>query len=132
MTRNVPNGVQIVVLTYLIPGELSSSILSGVVYIKFVKTSSAAKALEEMNGKMIPNSTRAIKVLVASSRNQGSSRSENEQDKCVRLFVIVPKEMSEEDLSAEFTKYGDLESVSVIKDKVTKERKGFAYIKYQK
>lgn len=85
-----------------------------------------------MNGKMIPNSTRAIKVLVASSRNQGSSRSENEQDKCVRLFVIVPKEMSEEDLSAEFSKYGDLESVSVIKDKVTKERKGFAYIKYQK
>lgn len=104
----------------------------GVVYIKFVKTSSAAKALEEMNGKMIPNSTRAIKVLVASNRNQGSSRSENEQDKCVRLFVIVPKELSEEDLSAEFTKYGDLESVSVIKDKVTKERKGFAYIKYQK
>lgn len=81
---------------------------------------------------MIPNSSRAIKVLVASSRNQGSSRSENEQDKCIRLFVIVPKEMTEEDLTTEFQKYGDLDSVSVIKDKMTKERKGFAYIKYQK
>lgn len=85
-----------------------------------------------MNGKLIPNSTRAIKVLVASSRNQGSSRSENEQDKCIRLFVIIPKDMSEEELTNEFKQYGDLDSVSVIKDKLTKERKGFAYIKYQK
>ena len=40
--------------------------------------------------------------------------------------------MSEEELTIEFEKYGDLESISVIKDKVTKERKGFAYVKYHK
>ncbi|KAG4078717.1 hypothetical protein HA402_015307 [Bradysia odoriphaga] len=104
----------------------------GIVYIKFNKTSSAALALEEMNGKVLPNSSRPIKVLVASSRNQGSGRQENEQEKYVRLFVIVPKDMSEDDLRAEFDKYGEIENISVIKDKVTKERKGFAYIKYTK
>lgn len=40
--------------------------------------------------------------------------------------------MTEEELTVEFEKYGNMVSVSVIKDKVTKERKGFAYIRYQK
>lgn len=40
--------------------------------------------------------------------------------------------MSEDDLRVEFEKYGEIENISVIKDKVTKERKGFAYIKYTK
>lgn len=35
-------------------------------YIKFSKTSEAARALEEMNGKLIGKSQRPIKVLVAS------------------------------------------------------------------
>lgn len=40
----------------------------GVVYIKFSKTSEAAKALEEMNGKTLgtPSGCRPLKVLVAS------------------------------------------------------------------
>lgn len=66
------------------------------------------------------------------SRNQGSGRQENEQEKYVRLFVIVPKDMTEDDLRTEFEKYGEVENISVIKDKVTKERKGFAYVKYIK
>lgn len=40
--------------------------LPGVAYVKFSKTSEAAKALEEMNGKLIGKSQRPIKVLVAS------------------------------------------------------------------
>lgn len=40
--------------------------LPGVAYVKFSKTSEAAKALEEMNGKLIGQSQRPIKVLVAS------------------------------------------------------------------
>lgn len=70
--------------------------------------------------------------LAIYSRNQGSGRQENEQEKYVRLFVIVPKDMTEDDLRTEFEKYGEVENVSVIKDKVTKERKGFAYVKYTK
>ncbi|XP_031632617.1 RNA-binding protein 45 isoform X2 [Contarinia nasturtii] len=106
----------------------------GVVYIKFNKTSEAAKALEEMNGKTLgtPPGSRPLKVLVASSRNQGSGRTENEHEKYVRLFVIVPKNMTEEDLRSEFEEYGPLESVSMIRDKVTRECKGFAYVKFFK
>lgn len=40
--------------------------------------------------------------------------------------------MTEDDLRTEFEKYGEVENISVIKDKVTKERKGFAYVKYIK
>lgn len=40
-------------------------IISGVVYIKFAKTSEAARALEEMNGKHVEGGSRPIKVLIA-------------------------------------------------------------------
>lgn len=73
-----------------------------------------------------------INFVIIRSRNQGSNRPENEPEKYVRLFVMVPKDMTEEELTVEFEKYGNMVSVSVIKDKVTKERKGFAYIRYQK
>lgn len=66
------------------------------------------------------------------SRNQGSGRSENEQEKYVRLFVIVPKGLSEEELRAEFSKYGEIDGITMIRDKVTRECKGFAYVKYFK
>lgn len=38
----------------------------GVTYIKFSKTSEAAFALEEMNGKMLGSVGRPIKVMIAS------------------------------------------------------------------
>lgn len=40
----------------------------GIVYIKYSKTSEAANALEEMNGKClsVPSNSRPLKVLVAS------------------------------------------------------------------
>lgn len=46
--------------------------------------------------------------------------------------MIVPKNMTEEDLRSEFEEYGPLESVSMIRDKVTRECKGFAYVKFFK
>lgn len=45
--------------TNLIPSH------TGVVYVKFNKTSSAARALEEMHGKVMGSANRTIKVLVA-------------------------------------------------------------------
>lgn len=66
------------------------------------------------------------------SRNQGRTKTENEFEKYIRLFVIVPKEMTEKDLNDEFSLFGDLDSISLIRDKSTGERKGFAYVKYHK
>lgn len=44
----------------------------------------------------------------------------------------MAKDASEEDLNQEFSQYGALDNVVVIRDKATKENKGFAYIKYHK
>jgi len=40
--------------------------------------------------------------------------------------------MGEDALADEFREYGDLDRVTVIRDKTTKEGKGFAYVKYYK
>lgn len=50
----------------------------------------------------------------------------------MRLFVLVPKDMAEDDLRTEFEKFGEVEHVSIVKDKVTKERRGFAYIRFSR
>ncbi|XP_055620504.1 RNA-binding protein 45 isoform X2 [Toxorhynchites rutilus septentrionalis] len=105
----------------------------GVAYIKFSKTSEAAKALEEMNGKTIGDNSRPIKVLVAANRQQGSRKqTDNEEEKYLRLFVLIPKEMNEESLREEFGQHGTIDNVTIIRDKVTKEGKGFAYVKFSR
>ncbi|KAK4879522.1 hypothetical protein RN001_007668 [Aquatica leii] len=104
----------------------------GVTYIKYAKTSEAAFALESMNGKIIGDTSRPIKVMIAASRDQGAKRDGNEDEKIQRLFVIVPKSMTDEDLYNSFKMYGDIDYAAIIKDKETRESKGFAYIKYFK
>lgn len=73
-----------------------------------------------------------ISFLHFISRNQGSTRSDNEQEKNVRLFVIISKETNEQKLTEEFQKFGEVDTVSIIRDKATKESKGFAYVKFFK
>ena len=104
----------------------------GVTYIKFSKTSEAALAMEEMNGKCIGSHPRPLKVLIAHSRDQGSRREMNEEERLVRLFVVVPKSLSESDLKEHFNQFGDVDYVSIVRDRTTKESKGFAYVKYHR
>lgn len=66
------------------------------------------------------------------SRDQGAKRDGNEEEKIQRLFVIVPKTMTDEELYNTFKVYGDIDYATIIKDKETRESKGFAYIKYYK
>ena len=63
----------------------------GVTYIKFSKTSEAALAMEEMNGKCIPGSPRPLKVLIAHSRDQGSRRDMNEEERLQKSAAQEPK-----------------------------------------
>jgi hypothetical protein len=44
--------------------------LQGIAYIKFYKTSEAAYAMEEMNGRCIGSDPRPLKVLIAHARDQ--------------------------------------------------------------
>ncbi|XP_043650722.1 RNA-binding protein 45 [Drosophila teissieri] len=104
----------------------------GIAYVKFSKTSDAAKAQEEMNGKTIGKMDRTLKVLVAANRNQGSNKSENEQEKYVRLFIVIPKTATEEDIREEFSQWGDVESVTIVKEKNNGNPKGFGYVRFTK
>ncbi|CAD7082281.1 unnamed protein product [Hermetia illucens] len=105
----------------------------GIAYVKYRKTSDAALALEEMNGKMIGNSDRAIKVVVAANRQAGAKgKTENEQEKYFRLFLVVNKNINEEELREEFSQYGEIDYASVIRDRGTGQSKGFAYVKFKR
>jgi len=104
----------------------------GVTYIKFSKTSEAALAMEEMNGRCIGSHPRPLKVLIAHSRDQGSRREMNEEERLVRLFVVVPKSMGESELKEHFNQFGDVDYVSIVRDRTSKESKGFAYVKYHR
>lgn len=104
----------------------------GVVYIKFTKTSEAALAMEEMNGKCVGNHPRPLKVMIAHAREQGSRRESNEEERLVRLFVVVPKSQTESELKEHFDEFGDVDYVSIVKDRNTKEAKGFGYVKYHR
>lgn len=66
------------------------------------------------------------------SRNQGSSKSENEHEKYVRLFIVCPKTATEEDLKDEFSQWAPVENVTLVRDKQSGNSKGFAYIRFSK
>ncbi|XP_023291622.2 RNA-binding protein 45 [Lucilia cuprina] len=104
----------------------------GIAYVKYAKTSDAAKAQEEMNGKTIGTLDRTLKVLVAANRNQGSSKSDNEHEKYVRLFIVCPKTATEDELREEFKQWGPIENVTIVRDKQTGTPKGFGYVRYSK
>ncbi|XP_060656204.1 RNA-binding protein 45 isoform X2 [Drosophila nasuta] len=104
----------------------------GIAYVKFSKTSDAAKAQEEMNGKTIGKTDRTLKVLVAANRNQGSNKSENEQEKYVRLFIVIPKTATEDDIRDEFVQWGEVENVTIVREKNNGSPKGFGYVRFTK
>ena len=49
-----------------------------------------------------------------------------------RLFVICPKDYSDEDLRSKFESFGDLEYVQIVRDHKTRDNKGYGYVKFNK
>ena len=68
--------------------------------------------------------------MVAHAKDQGSSRESNEEERLLRLFVVIGKDVAEDELKADFETFGTVQYVNIVKDRVTKESKGFAYIKF--
>ncbi|XP_045761317.1 RNA-binding protein 45-like [Maniola jurtina] len=114
-----------------IPCDHNTGKPRGVVFIKFSKTSEAARALEAMNSKVLSNSSRPLKVMVAANRSDIQS-DDYSNDKYRRLFLHIPTSMNEDMLEDHFKTYGYIEDVLIQRDRNTKESKGFAYIKYRK
>jgi RNA recognition motif-containing protein len=61
-----------------------------------------------------------------------ASAKSREDEKAQRLFIITPRDFTEDDLYEEFGKYGEIEDVSILRDRQTREGKGFAYIRFKK
>ncbi|XP_043992777.1 RNA-binding protein 45 [Gambusia affinis] len=103
----------------------------GVSYVKFAKSSQACLAMEEMHGKVLQEGTKPIKVFIAQSR--GSARHRDvEDEELTRIFIMIPKTFTEEDLKNTFREYGDIEYCILIRNKVTGESKGLGYVRYYK
>ncbi|XP_070566589.1 RNA-binding protein 45-like [Ptychodera flava] len=104
----------------------------GVAYIKFAKASQATLAMEQMNGKALGSETKPIKVMMANSRSSGSSRDIDQSEELMRLFIIIPKTMTEDDIKQKFEEYGDVDYINIVRDRSTGDPKGFAYVKFHK
>ncbi|XP_047459912.1 RNA-binding protein 45 isoform X2 [Mugil cephalus] len=103
----------------------------GISYVKFARSSQACLAMEEMHGKVLAEGTKPIKVFIAQSRSSTRHR-DVEDEELTRIFVMIPKTFSEEDLKDTFKEYGDIEYCVIIKNKFTGESKGLGYVRYYK
>lgn len=103
----------------------------GVAYVKFAKSSHACLAMETMNGRLLGEGTKPIKVFIAQSRNSSKHRDVEDED-LTRIFVMIPKTFTEDDLVQTFKEYGEIEYAIVIKNKTTGESKGLGYVRYYK
>ncbi|KAE8580804.1 hypothetical protein XENTR_v10024547 [Xenopus tropicalis] len=103
----------------------------GIAFVKYAKSSQACKAMEEMHGRCLSESTKPIKVFIAQSRGSTSHR-DVEDEELTRIFVMIPKSYTEEDVKQKFKEYGQIEYCSIIKNKNTGESKGLAYVRFLK
>ncbi|XP_062256938.1 RNA-binding protein 45 isoform X1 [Platichthys flesus] len=103
----------------------------GICYVKFSKSSQACLAMEEMHGKQLAEASKPVKVFIAQSRSSTRHR-DVEDEELTRIFVMIPKSFTEEDLKDTFKDYGDIEYCVIIKNKLTGESKGLGYVRYLK
>lgn len=107
----------------------------GITYVKFSKTSEAAAALENLNGKCLGDDPRPLKIVIASSRGEASGRGAGGEDddvKATRLFLVVPKKMTEEEIREVFSEYGPIEHITIVRDKLSGNPRGLAYVRYHR
>uniref|UniRef100_A0A7S1NAA3 RRM domain-containing protein n=1 Tax=Eutreptiella gymnastica TaxID=73025 RepID=A0A7S1NAA3_9EUGL len=116
--------------------DRTSGQFKGTAFIKYAKASSAAFAMEALNGQAIEGHP-PLKVMFAEPRGADGQRATVTSDPFElpprsRLFVTCPKDMSKDDLKNIFGVYGEVESIKMLPDKVTNQFKGIAYVKYAK
>ncbi|KAM9305795.1 RNA-binding protein 45 [Gastrophryne carolinensis] len=103
----------------------------GIAYIKYAKSSQACRAMEDMHGRYLGESGKPIKVFIAQSRGTSNHR-DVEDEELTRIFVMIPKSYTEEDVRNTFKQYGQIEYCSILKNKSTGESKGLGYVRFMK
>jgi len=102
--------------------------VTGIAFVKYSKASEAAKAIEELNGKVLSGSPKPLKVMVATK--YGTGKDSVSEEELIRLFIRVPQEYAEEDVREHFGQFGAIEFINMVKDKQTQKPKGLAFVKY--
>uniref|UniRef100_A0A182WQX2 RRM domain-containing protein n=1 Tax=Anopheles minimus TaxID=112268 RepID=A0A182WQX2_9DIPT len=103
----------------------------GVAYVKFSKTSSAARGLLK-NGTIVEGDRRPIKVMISASYNRGKhsdTSADVNENHFLRLFAIVPSSRTEEQLKEEFGCHGTVTQIRLVADKKN-DKQCAAYIKF--
>lgn len=103
----------------------------GVAYVKFYKTSSAAKGLRK-NGTYLENETRPIKVMISASyqkKKEDGSPEEVNEFKFRRLFAVIPNTKDEETIKSEFSRFGTVTQIRLVPDKKNQSQSA-AYITF--
>ncbi|XP_075036646.1 RNA-binding protein 45 isoform X1 [Mixophyes fleayi] len=103
----------------------------GIAFVKYARSSQACRAMEDMHGRSLNDSTKPIKVFIAQSRGSTNHR-DVEDEELTRIFVMIPKSYTEEDVKNKFKEYGQIEYCSIIKNKTTGESKGLGYVRFLK
>lgn len=71
--------------------------------------------------------------MIAQSKTPGKQHDVQSESDLSRIFVIVPKSFSEDDLRAKFSDYdGDIDYCQIVRDRETREPKGVGYVKFTK
>ena len=70
--------------------------------------------------------------MIASSKNSPVKTDYQDESARTRLFVVCPRDYSEDDLKTKFVDFGDFDYCNIIRDKHTGESKGFGYVKFSK
>lgn len=71
--------------------------------------------------------------MIAQSRTPGKQHEVQNDSDLSRIFVVVPKTFTEDELRAKFADYNDnIEYCQILKDRDTREPKGVAYVKFKK
>jgi len=103
-----------------------------VCYITFNKSSEAFLAKENLNGVKICGLSKPLKVVIASDKREGNKREADEDLNYVRIFIKVKKEWTKEDITTEFSQFGEIDHVHVLSDRETKENKGLAFVTFNR
>lgn len=70
--------------------------------------------------------------MIAQSKVSGAKTDFHDETALTRLFIICPKDHSEDNLRQKFQDFGEIEYVQIVRDHKSGENKGFGYVKFRK